>query len=61
METISQFMAMGGYAGFVWPAYGIGAAVMIGLLVQTLKNLRAQNANLAALGEAPNLGAPERR
>jgi heme exporter protein D len=61
METIAQFLSMGGYAAFVWPAYGVGAAVMIGLLAQTLKNLHAQNAELAALGDAPDLRGPGQR
>ena len=28
---MAQWLAMGGYAGFVWPAYGIAAAVLGGL------------------------------
>jgi len=61
METISQYLSMGGYAAFVWPAYGIGAAAMIRLLAQTLRHLRARNADLAALGEAPDMSAPAPR
>jgi heme exporter protein D len=28
---MSAFFAMGGYAGYVWPAYGVAAAVLIGM------------------------------
>ena len=47
---MSQFFAMGGYAAFVWPAYAVAAVVLIGLLVQTLRSLRAREAEFAALG-----------
>jgi len=46
---MSQFFAMGGYAAFVWPAYGVAAVVLIGLLVQSLRVLRARTAEFAAL------------
>ena len=31
---------MGGYAGFIWPAYGIAALVLIGVLAVSLQQLR---------------------
>ena len=40
---------MGGYAGFVWPAFGIAALVMVALLVLSLRDLRARRAKLVAL------------
>ena len=30
---MAEFFAMGGYAWYVWPSYGIAAAVLVGLLV----------------------------
>ena len=30
MDGIGAFLAMGGYAGFVWPAYGVALAVLGG-------------------------------
>ncbi len=39
-QSIAEFFAMGGYAGFIWPAYGIAALVLIGLLVVSLHQLR---------------------
>ncbi len=50
MEAVTQFLGMGGYAAFVWPAYGATAAVMIGLLLRSLRTLRVRAAELAALG-----------
>ena len=37
---LADFFAMGGYAGFVWPAYGIAALVLIGLLAVSWHQLR---------------------
>jgi heme exporter protein D len=32
---LSDFFAMGGYAAFVWPAYGLAALILFGLLLQS--------------------------
>ncbi|MFD2265546.1 heme exporter protein CcmD [Lacibacterium aquatile] len=32
---MSAFFAMGGYAAFVWPTYGLAAALIVGLIVWT--------------------------
>ena len=50
MNTLTQFLAMGGYAAFVWPALAIAAGVMIGLLLQSIRSLRAREGELAKLG-----------
>jgi heme exporter protein CcmD len=49
-DTIQTFLAMGGYAKFVWPAYALAAIVLVGLLVISLRQLRKTEAELAALG-----------
>ena len=49
---------MGGYAAFVWPSLGLTLVVMLGLWVQTVRQLRARQRRLAAL-EAQ--GATRRR
>jgi heme exporter protein D len=49
MQALTNFLAMGGYAGFVWPAYGMTALVLGGLLVQTLRRSRRARRELAAL------------
>jgi heme exporter protein D len=35
MDNIAAFLAMGGYAGFVWPAYGVALVVLTGLAVNS--------------------------
>jgi len=49
-NTIQDFLAMGGYAQFVWPAYALAAVVLVGLLAISLRQLRKAEAELAALG-----------
>lgn len=46
---MSDYWAMGGYAAFVWPAYGLSAIVMIGLAVTGWRSLRARERDLAKL------------
>ncbi len=57
MNGFSEFLAMGGYGGFVWPAYGIAFLVLAVLVVASLKSLRAAEAEVAALEAA----SPRRR
>ncbi len=49
MESIMTFLNMGGYAGFVWPSYGLTAVVLVVLLVSSLRFLKSQEAILASL------------
>ncbi len=44
---MSEFFAMGGYAAFVWPAYGAAAIALIALLIVSLRTLRAREAEIA--------------
>ena len=44
-----SFLEMGGYAAYVWPAFGIAAAIMIALLVVSVRTLRARNSTLKGL------------
>jgi heme exporter protein D len=39
-NSLAEFFAMGGYAGFIWPAYGIAALVLVGVLAVSLQQLR---------------------
>jgi heme exporter protein D len=59
---VAAFFSMGGYAGFVWPAYGIVAIVMAGLAIQSVMDLAHQRRLLAALetGEGARRRAPSR-
>lgn len=54
MNSVTQFLEMGGYAVFVWPAYAVAAVVLIGLLVQSLRELRNRAAEAATLGGDKN-------
>jgi heme exporter protein D len=56
MKAILDFLSMGGYAAYVWSALGLTAVVLIGLLVATLRTLRARERRLALLdgGKARN-------
>jgi heme exporter protein D len=59
VSMFSTFLAMGGYARFVWPAYGLFVVVLLGLLVWTLGSYRRHQKELAQLQrEAPE---PRRR
>lgn len=49
MDSLSQFLAMGGYARFVWPAYGVAAAVLTGMVVESLVAYRRRRRELALL------------
>ncbi len=51
-DSIQTFLDMGGYAGFVWPAYFLAVMILVGLLVSSLVRLRKAKAQLEALGAA---------
>jgi heme exporter protein D len=44
-----DFLAMGGYASFVWPAYAIAAIVLAGLSLHSLAAYRRRQRELARL------------
>ena len=43
---------MGGYAAFVWPAYGLAAIGMIGILIATRRTLKAREREFETLKSA---------
>lgn len=49
MDDIGAFLAMGGYAGFVWPAYGVALAVLGGLALFSWRRYRESRATLERL------------
>jgi heme exporter protein D len=52
MTDIQNFLAMGGYAPYVWPAWGLTLGVFALMLVATLRGRRArrrEERDLAAL------------
>jgi len=60
MDKIASFLEMGGYAEYVWPAFGIAFAVLVGFLISSLRTLRSREATLRAL-EAAAPESPRRR
>jgi heme exporter protein D len=43
---MSEFFAMGGYAAYVWPAYGVAAVVLIGLWLASIRGLKAREVEI---------------
>jgi len=56
MNALSAWLAMGGYAGFVWPAYGIAVAVLGGLTLHSWRRYRASAEALARLQRQTGAG-----
>lgn len=52
METVTNFLNMGGYAAFVWPALGLTAVILIAMAVSSTRQLRANEAALHAAEQA---------
>jgi heme exporter protein D len=53
---LSEFFAMGGYAGFIWPSYAVAFGVMAGLLLwawRTARQGEAEVEHLRAVGLDP--------
>jgi heme exporter protein D len=46
---MTHYLAMGGYAAFVWPAYAIALAVLGGVTVQSWRRYRASRRALDEL------------
>ena len=38
---MSEYLAMGGYAAFIWPSYGIAALLLVVLFLLSARRLRA--------------------
>lgn len=60
MTPVSDFLAMGGYGGFVWPAFGVTALVLVWLLVASLRRLRANERQLTRMQTAAPAARPRR-
>ncbi|MGE3475589.1 MAG: heme exporter protein CcmD [Rhodospirillaceae bacterium] len=41
-ESIAAFIDMGGYAAWVWTAYGLAAAALVGMLAISRRTLKAR-------------------
>jgi heme exporter protein D len=49
MTEFAAWAAMGGYAAYVWPAYGVAAAVLGGMTAQSWLRYRASRRALDRL------------
>jgi heme exporter protein D len=52
MDSLSAYFQMGGYAAFVWPAYALGVAGLIGILAASVKSWKAREAEFTKLKAA---------
>lgn len=62
MDWITDFLSMGGYAEFVWPAFAVTIAVMAALVIVSRRALLADRRTLESLEsvrEPRRQGAPE--
>lgn len=48
-DSISAFLTMGGYGGYVWGAYGVTAVVVVWLIVSSRRMLARARAAEAAM------------
>jgi heme exporter protein D len=51
MDQLSSFFAMGGYAAYVWPAYGAAFGILGGFTVNAITRYRTARRALARLEE----------
>lgn len=60
MSEINAFLAMGGYGAYVWPSLGLTFAVLAGLWLASVRDLKRAEAELRALEGPGQDGAPVR-
>jgi heme exporter protein D len=47
MNDFGSFLAMGGYAGYVWPAYGAAVVILAAVWIDSVRRRRAVDQALA--------------
>jgi len=52
VDSIKEFLDMGGYGAFVWPAFGASALTLAALLLASFRSLKADEKTLAMLQAA---------
>ena len=52
MESIQTMLHMGGYGGYIWPAYGISIVVLLAVLLASVAAARTNEAELDVLQQA---------
>jgi len=53
MNPVAQWLAMGGYAAFVWPAYGLTLVVLGGAALLAWRRHRKSEGELSRLQPGP--------
>jgi heme exporter protein D len=46
MSSLHEFLTMGGYAAYVWPAYGLAVVVIVINIALPLRRLRRLRADI---------------
>jgi heme exporter protein D len=54
MTDFGGFLAMGGYAAYVWPAYGAAVIILAAVWVDGIRRRRAVERSLAVLDAQRN-------
>ena len=49
MDSLNEFLAMGGHGGFVWPAFGIAFGILLAMALHAWLQRRRLRRKLAAL------------
>jgi heme exporter protein D len=58
---MSKFLAMGGYAAFIWPAYAVAAVLLTGLLAVSWRSMRQREALVESLRASRRRETGEKR
>lgn len=53
MEKLTEVLAMGGFAAYIWPSFFLAALVLTWMTVLSLRSLRKAQRILAQLQERP--------
>jgi heme exporter protein D len=56
---MSEYFAMGGYAAFVWPSYGVAVLLLVVLFLLSTRRLQAAERALDEKDSAPDLDQGE--
>lgn len=46
MTETAGYFAMGGYAAFIWPSYGLAVVLLVGLFLLSVRRLNAATRSL---------------
>jgi len=61
MQAVSDYLSMGGYAAFIWPAYGIAALILIAFALDSWLRLKRAAVALRRLEAAQATAKPADR